>query len=103
MVHKTEFLRAELTAKNKVIESLLLSRSMLRDELICSYKSGSGKISAEGICDNRSINYCDKSVNTNETPLEKNQFTESNLVNDYIDVDTILKEINGSLTRLMIL
>ena len=103
MVHEIEFLRAELTAKNKVTESLLLSQSMLRDELICSYKSGSGKISTEVICDNRSINYCDKSVNTNETPLEKNQFTESNLVNDYIDVDTILKEINGSLTRLMIL
>ena len=76
---------------------------MLLDELICSYESASGKIFAEGVCDNRSINYCDKSVNTNETPLEKNQFTESNLVNDYIDVDTILKEINGSLTRLMIL
>ena len=99
MVREIEFLRAQLTAKSKVIESLLLSQSMLRDELICSYKSGSGKISAEGICDNRSINYCDKSVNTNETPLEKNQFTESNLVNDYIDVDTILKEINDSLTR----
>ena len=91
MVHKTEFLRAELTAKNKVIESLLLSQSLLCDELICSCKSGSGKISAQGICDNRFINCCDKSVNTNETPLKKNQFTESNLVNDYIDVDTMLK------------
>ena len=72
---------------------------MLLDELICSYESASGKIFAEGVCDNRSINYCDKSVNTNETPLEQNQFTESNLANDYIDVDTILKEINDSLTR----
>ena len=35
----------------------------------------------------------------NETPLGQNQFTESNLVNDYINVDTILKEINDSLTR----
>ena len=46
------------------------------------------------VCDNRSINYCNKSVNTNETPLGQNQFIESNLVNDFIDVDTILEEIN---------
>ena len=59
----------------------------------------SGNISAEAVCDNRSINYCDKSVNTNETPLGQRKFTESNLVNDYIDVDPILKEINDSLTR----
>ena len=71
MVRGIEFVRAELTAKNKVIESLLLPQSMLHDELICSYKSGSGKISAGGICDNRSINYCDKSVNMNKTPLKK--------------------------------
>ena len=51
------------------------------------------------MCDNRSINYCDKPVNTNETPLRQNQFTESNLANDYIDVDTMLNEINDSLTR----
>ena len=38
-------------------------------------------------------------MNTNETPLGQNQFTESNLVNDYINVDTILKEINDFLTR----
>ena len=68
---------------------------MLRDELLCYYKSASGKISAEGgVCDNRSINYCNKSVNTNETPLGQNQFIESNLVNDFIDVDPILEEIN---------
>ena len=72
---------------------------MLPDELLCSYKSGSGKISGEGVCDNRSIDYCDKSGNTHETPLRQIQFTESNLVNDYIDVSTILKEINDSLTR----
>ena len=72
MVGEIEFLRAELTAKNKVIESLLLLQFMLRDELFCSYKSPSGKIFAEGICDNRSINYCDTSINTNETPLKKN-------------------------------
>ena len=72
---------------------------MLRDELLCSYKSASEKISGEGVCDNRSIDYCDKSGNTHETPLRENQFTESNLVNDYIDVYTILKEINDSLTR----
>ena len=52
MVGEIEFLRAKLTAKNKVMESLLLSQSMLRDELICSYKSPSGKIFAEGMCDN---------------------------------------------------
>ena len=76
---------------------------MLCDELLCSYKSASGKISAKvGVCDNRSINcinYCDKSVNTNEAPLGRNQFIESNLVNHYFDVDNILKEINYSLTR----
>ena len=67
---------------------------------LCSYKSASGKISAEGdVCDNRSINYCDKSVNSNKTPDEQNQFIESNLVNNYIDVHTILKDINDSLTR----
>ena len=49
MVGEIEFLRAELTAKSKVIENLILSQSMLRDELLCSYKSGSRKISAEGI------------------------------------------------------
>ena len=32
----------------------------------------------------------------NEKSLRKNQFTENNLVNDCVDVDTILKEINGS-------
>ena len=98
MVGEIEFLRVELTATNKVIESLLLLQSVLHDELIYSYKSGSGKIFAEVKRDNRFINYFDKAVNTNETPLEQNQFTESNLVNDYIDVDTILKEINDSLT-----
>ena len=39
-----EFLRAELTVENKVIESLLLSQSMLREDLLCSYRSASGKI-----------------------------------------------------------
>ena len=34
------------------------------------------------------------------TLLAQNQFAESNLVNHYIDVDTILKEINDSLTRI---
>ena len=76
---------------------------MLRDKLLCPNKSASGKISAEGgVCDNRSINcinYCDKSVNTNEAPLGQNQFIESNVVNHYFDVDNILKEINYSLTR----
>ena len=38
-------------------------------------------------------------MTTNETPLRQNQFTESNLANDYIDVDTMLNEINDSLTR----
>ena len=71
---------------------------MVPDEFLCSFKSASGKISAEGLCNNRFINYCDKSVNMNETPLGQNQFIESNLVNDYIDVDTILKEITDSLT-----
>ena len=68
---------------------------MLRDELLFSYKYTSGKC----ICDNRSINYCNESVNTNETPLRQNQYTEKNLTNDCIDVNTILKEINDSLTR----
>ena len=100
MVVELEFLRAELAAENKVIERLLLSQSILHDERLCSYKSPSGKVSAEGgVCGNRSINYCDKSVNTNETPLGQNQFIESNVVNDYIDVDTILKEISDSITR----
>ena len=39
-----ELLRAELTVENKVIESLLLSQSMLREDLLCSYRSASGKI-----------------------------------------------------------
>ena len=95
MLGEIEFLRTELSAKIKFVESLILSQSMLRDELLCYDKSTSGKICAEGgVCDNWSISYCDKSVNTNETPLGQNQFIESNLVNDYIDVDTILKEIN---------
>ena len=38
-------------------------------------------------------------MNTNEPPLEQNQFTGSDLVNDYIGIDTILKETNDSLTR----
>ena len=38
-------------------------------------------------------------MNTTETPLGQRKFTESNLVNDYIDVDPILKEIDDSLTR----
>ena len=38
-------------------------------------------------------------MNTNETPLGQRKFTESNLVNDYIDVDPILTEIHDSLTR----
>ena len=46
MVEEIEFLRAELTGKNKVIESLILLQSMLRDELLCFYKSASAKISA---------------------------------------------------------
>lgn len=33
----------------------------------------------------------------NETILEKNP--ENNLINDYIDIDTVLKVINDSLTR----
>ena len=62
MVAEIEFLRVELAAENKVIESLILSQSMLRDERLCSYKSPLGKVSAEGgVCGNRSINYCDKS------------------------------------------
>ena len=99
MVGGIEFLRVMLTAKNKVIERLILPLSMLLDELFCSYKSATGKTSAEDVCGNRSINYYDKSVNTNETPLGQNQFIESNVVNDYIDVDTILKEISDSITR----
>ena len=55
MVSETEFLMVELSVKNKVIESLLLSQSMLRDELLCSFKSASGKIYAKGIYHNRSI------------------------------------------------
>ena len=35
----------------------------------------------------------------NETPLGQNQLTKNNLINDCNDVDTILKEINDSLTR----
>ena len=99
MVGGIEFLRVMLTAKNKVIERLILPLSMLLDELFCSYKSATGKTSAEDVCDNRSINYYDKSVNTNEAPLGQNQFIESNVINDYIDVDTILKEISDSITR----
>ena len=38
-------------------------------------------------------------MNTNETPLGQNQFTENNLINDCINVVTILKELNDSLTR----
>ena len=38
-------------------------------------------------------------MNTNETPLGQNQFTENNLMNDCINVVTILKELNDSLTR----
>ena len=45
MVGEPEFLRAELTAKNKVTANLILSLSMLRDELLCSRKSASGNIS----------------------------------------------------------
>ena len=94
MVGEIGFLQSELTARNKVIESLILLQSMLRDELLCYYKSASGKISAEGgVCDNRSINYCNKSVNTNETPLEQNQFIESNFVNDFINVDLYWKKL----------
>ena len=48
-------------------------------------------MSVEGICDNRSINYCGKSLNTNETPLGQNQFTENKVINDCI--------FNDSLTR----
>ena len=55
MVSETEFLMVELSVKNKVIESLLLSQSMLRDELLCSFKSASGKIYAKDIYHNRSI------------------------------------------------
>ena len=99
MVSEFEFLRAELTAKNKVTENLILSLSMLHDKLLCSHKSAPGNISAEGVCDNRSINYCYKSVNTNGASLGKRNFSENNLVNDCIDVDPILKDINDSLTR----
>ena len=38
MVGEVEFLRAELTAKNKVTEKLILSLSMLRDELLCFWQ-----------------------------------------------------------------
>ena len=38
-------------------------------------------------------------MNSNKTPDGQNQFIESNLVYNYIDVDTILKEINDSLTK----
>ena len=38
-------------------------------------------------------------MNINETLLRQNLFTENNLINDCIDVDTILKETNDSLTR----
>ena len=72
---------------------------MLYDEFICAYKFASTKIFAESICDSRSINYCNKPLNTIETPIEQNHSTENNFVNDYVDVDTILKEINDSLTR----
>ena len=51
------------------------------------------------VCDNRSINYRDNSVHTNEASLGQNQCTESNLVNDYIDVDIVLKKINYLPTR----
>ena len=37
MVSETEFLMGELSVNNKFIESLLLSQSMLRDELLCSF------------------------------------------------------------------
>ena len=55
MVSETELLMVELSVKNKIIESLLLSQSMLRDELLCSFKSASGKIYAKDIYHNRSI------------------------------------------------
>ena len=54
---------------------------MLRDQFLCSYKSVSRKISKEDICDNRSVNFSDKSVNMNKAPLKQNQFTENNLIN----------------------
>ena len=47
------------------------------------------------MCDNRSINYDDKSVNRNETPLGQNQYTEKSLST----LALMLKEINDSLTR----
>ena len=72
------------------MENLLLSPSMLRDELFCSNKYASGKC----LCDNRSINY-DKSVNRNEPPLGQNQYTEKSLST----LASMLKEINDSLTR----
>ena len=56
IVGEIEFLRVELTTKNEIKESFLLSQSMLRDEFLCSYKYASGKISREGICYNRSVN-----------------------------------------------
>ena len=66
-----------MTAKNKAIESFLLSQSMLHDELLWSYKSAPRRVYGKSTCDNRSINYCDKSVNTNETSLGQNHFTET--------------------------
>ena len=38
-------------------------------------------------------------MNTNETPLRQNQFTENNFINDCINVVTILNKLNDSLTR----
>ena len=82
MVGEIAFLRAGLTRKNEIVESLLLSQSMLHDEFLYVYKFTFDKISGKTICDNRSINYYDRSVNTNETPLEQNQFTENSLISD---------------------
>ena len=45
------------------------------------------------MCENKFINYCDKSVNKNETPTGQNQFAENNFVNHNIDVDIILKKL----------
>ena len=73
------------------MENLLLSPSMLRDELLCSNKYASGKC----LCDNRSINYYDKSVNRNQTTLGQNQYTENSLST----LASMLKEIHDSLTR----
>lgn len=52
-VGEIEFLRAELIAKNKVLESLLLPQSILCTELICSYKSDSRKLFAGDLSHNR--------------------------------------------------